>query len=251
MKGRIALVQFRSSTDDETNIRRMENFIKQESQRSDLIVFPELAIKKTFSEVEEGVLLELFSAIAKKNMIDVVPGSVLVRSRGKSYNRSYYIDRNGKVLAAYDKSNPWRSEKIAKGKGPAAFKTRFGRTALIICWDLESPMVASKLSTLKLDLIICPSMWWQGSEAGRRVNFTEDMIDSLCLARAYESRSSLVFANAAGRLKMKGFFDRTAGRSQAVAPFLNLIAEAKSSGECVVRCRVDPASLVLARKYFS
>ena len=72
MKGRIALVQFRSSTSDETNIERMEGFIKKEKGKSDLIVFPELSIKRTFSEVEEGVFLEVLGDIAKDNKIDIV-----------------------------------------------------------------------------------------------------------------------------------------------------------------------------------
>jgi predicted amidohydrolase len=250
MKGRIALVQFRSTASDETNVTRMESFIKRESGKSDLIVFPELSIKRIFSATEEVVFLEILGDIAKKSRIDLVPGSILVRSAGKTYNRSYYIDRSGKVLARYDKSNPWKSENISKGSGPKSFKTRFGRTALIICWDLASPKIASQLAKLNLDLIICPSMWWQGSEAGWKTNFTEDMIDSLCIARSYESRAIVAYANAAGRLKMKGLVDTTAGRSQVVEPFNNLICEKKNSGEGVIRCQISSGSLVLARKYF-
>jgi predicted amidohydrolase len=250
MKGRIALVQFRSSTSDETNIERMEGFIKKEKGKSDLIVFPELSIKRTFSEVEEGVFLEVLGDIAKDNKIDIVPGSILVRTGAKTYNRSYYIDRNGKVIAKYDKTNLWKSEKLSKGSGPKAFKTRFGRTSLIICWDLASPNVASKLSKLKLDLIICPSMWWQGTESGAKTNFTQDMIDALCLARTYESRAVVAFTNTAGKLKLRRFTDWTAGRSQITAPFKNRICESKGSKEEVIRCTFNFTSLYLTRRYF-
>jgi predicted amidohydrolase len=76
------------------------------------------------------------------------------------------------------------------------------------------------------------------------------MIDSLCLARSYESRAVVVFANTAGKLKMRRFTDSTAGRSQVVAPFRNLICEMKGSDEGVIRCNVDTTALILARKYF-
>ena len=250
MKGRIALVQFRSSLDDETNLERMESFIKKERQRSDLIVFPELAIKKTFSDVEENVFLKLFGDIAKKNRIDIVPGSIIVRSGRKSYNRSYYIDRSGKVLAKYDKSNPWSSENVTRGSGPRAFRTRFGRTSMIICWDLAIPEVALRLAKLNLDLLICPSMWWKGSESGSRTNFTGGMVDALCLARSYESKAMVAYVNTAGKLDLKRFSDWSAGRSQIVAPFRNVVCSMKGSEEGVIRCTFDSASLALARKYF-
>ncbi len=250
MKGRIALVQFHSTNDDRINLKRMVGFVKRERGRSDLIVFPELAIKRAFSAVEEKELLKGFGKLAKKNRIDLVPGSVLVRSKGKSYNRSYYIDKSGRVLAKYDKNSPWKSEGITRGNGPKAFKTSFGRTTLIICWDLASPVVASKLAKLNLDLIICPSLWWKGSESGFGADFTGEMIDSFCLALAYACRAAVAYANAAGKLRLSHFSDWSAGHSQVVAPFRNRICKTKRREESVIRCVLDSTLLVLARRYF-
>lgn len=249
MEGRIALVQFRSTGDDRKDLRRMVGFVNRESGSADLIVFPELSIKRVFTSEEEKELLRGLQTLARNNMIDLVPGSFLIKSGGKTHNRSYYIDRTGEVLARYDKSNPWRSEKIEKGAWPEAFKTQFGRTVLIICWDLASPEISSRLAKLNLDLIICPSMWWKGEESGAGTDFTGEMIDALCLARCYESRAALAYVNAAGKVVVGGVGFESAGHSQAVAPFLNVISSKKGNAEGMIHFDFNQASLILAKGY--
>ncbi len=245
---RISAVQFRSLEEADDNIEKAVRFIEREAKKSDLIVFPELFLNCKHPE-HTPYLVTMFSLLSKAHKIDIVPGSMLTRRGGKTYNTTYYISR-GKVIAKYDKTNLWKTEKLGKGSGPKAFETRFGRTALIICWDLASTEIAARLARMKLDLIICPAMWWQGSESGAKTNFTYGMIDALCLARAYESRAVLAFANVAGSFKLQGFSDKSAGRSQVVAPFRNQICEVEGNKEKVIRCVTDSASLIPVRKYF-
>jgi len=244
---RISAVQFRVLEDPEANLKRAESFIKAESKMSDLIVFPEYFIGSDPSDAPSVVAR--FRKLAKKYHVDLVAGSIATKRRGRIYNTSHYIDSKGRVLAKYDKSNPWNSEKVTPGSFPNAFMTRFGKTVLVICWDLASPAISSRISKMGVDLIICPAMWWRGGEAGVKNGIAEGLVDSLCTARAYESRACLVFANQAGLLKPIGFSDLSAGRSQVITPMAGP-TRAAGRKEQVVRSKFNPAAIRSAKKYF-
>ncbi len=242
-------MQFHSGDDDRVNLKRMVAFVKAERGRSDLVVFPELEIRRVFSSSEEKMLLKSLGVLAKSNGTDLVPGSVTIKSGRKTYNRGYYIDRRGAVLAKYDKSSPWKSEMVTPGGGPKAFRTRFGRTALVICWDLASVSIAARLAELDLDLLICPSMWWEGKESGFTNGFARDFVDSLCVTRAYEGRTAVAYVNAAGMLNTSEIRDRSVGRTQFVLPFGGRSA-IKGHREGVVRVLLEKKKTDLAKRYF-
>jgi predicted amidohydrolase len=245
---RISAVQFLVLKDPAANLAKAERFIKEESKGADLIVFPEYFIG---SKAEDSAaVVKRFCGLAKRYDVDIVAGSMLTKRGGRSYNTSTYIDSGGKVLARYDKVQLWKSERVTPGGLPKPFKTRFGRTALIICWDLSSPSVSAHLSKSGVDLIICPAMWWEGSEAQAGKRFAGRFIDSLCGARAYECRAAVVYSNAAGRISLSGgFYDMSAGRSQIHAP-MRRPSMASGSGEQVVRSGFDKKRIIQAKRYF-
>ncbi len=245
---RISAVQFLVLKDPPANLAKAERFIKDESKRADLIVFPEYFIGSKAGD--SGAIMKRFRGLAKKYNVDIVAGSMLTKRGGRTYNTTHYIDTTGRVLARYDKAQLWKSERVTPGKLPKPFKTRFGKTALIICWDLSSPSVSAHLSRSAVDLIICPAMWWEGKEAGVKGRFAGRFIDSLCGARAYECRAAVVYSNAAGRITLgDGFSDVSAGRSQIHAP-MRRPNMARGSGEQVVRSSFDKREINRAKRYF-
>lgn len=246
---RISAVQFMSARTPEENIDKAELFIKNESKNSDLIIFPEQFIGGLFTESAAKKIISRFVTLAKRYNIDIVPGSILAKRGARTYNTSYYIDSRGRILSRYDKSTPWKSEKITKGRGPKPFNTRFGRTAILICWDMANPAMATSLSKSNLDLIICPSMWWEGSEAKAGKRFAGEFIDSLCLARAYECRAAVAYANAAGTIRTSELIDLSAGRTQITMPFYGAMAKAETREEQVVSQKIDPKLLKKVKSY--
>lgn len=244
---RISAVQFRALKDPEANLKKVESYVRRESKRSDLIVFPEYFIGS--EPFDAPSVVARFRELAKKYRVDLVTGSIATKRGGRIYNTSHYIDSRGRVLARYDKSNPWGSEKVTPGRPPKVFVTRFGKTALVICWDLASPSISSRISKAGVDLIVCPAMWWRGGEARVKEGVAEGLVDSLCTARAYESRACLVYANQAGVLKLNGFSDLSAGRTQIITPTM-IPVRANGRGEQVVRSKFDPRAIKFARKYF-
>jgi predicted amidohydrolase len=246
---RISAVQFMSAREPEENMDKAERFIKDESKSSDLIIFPEQFIGGLFEEGAAKKTVSRFAALAKRYHTDIVPGSILAKRGARTYNTSYYIDSKGRVLSRYDKSTPWKSEKIAKGRGPRPFDTRFGRAAILICWDMANPSIAATLSRSDLDLIICPSMWWEGTEAKAGTRFAGEFIDSLCLARAYECRAAVAYANAAGTIRTHDLIDLSAGRTQITMPFYGAMAKAETREEQVVSQNIDPKLLKKVKSY--
>lgn len=245
----ISAIQFISDKNIERSMQKAERFIEKESELSDLIIFPEQFLGGLLEENEAKSLISRFRKLARDNKIDIVPGSILAK-RGKSvYNTSHYIDSKGRILCRYDKNSPWKSEKITKGTFPKSFRTKFGKTAIIICWDLASPNIAARLSRQNLNLIICPSMWWEGSELKMEKRFAGRFIDSLCQARAYECRAIVAYANSGGTINGKNLLDISAGRTQVTVPFHGVIASAKGRNEQVVRAEINLNILKKAKDY--
>jgi predicted amidohydrolase len=244
---RISAVQFRVLKDPEANLRKAEFYISAESKKSDLIVFPEYFIGSNPSDAPS--VIARFRRLAKKYRVDLVAGSIATKRGGRIYNTSHYIDSRGRVLARYDKARPWSSEKVTPGGLPKIFRTRFGKTALVICWDLSSSSISSHTSRIGVDLIICPAMWWRGGEAAVEDGMAERLIDSLCTARAYENRACLIYANQAGTLRLSRFSDLSAGSSQIITPTMSPI-RAKGRKEQVVRSKFDSHAISMAKRYF-
>jgi predicted amidohydrolase len=243
----ISAVQFLILKDADKNIAKAKAFIEKESGKSDLIVFPELFLNCKYPD-HAPFLVKMFCRLSSEYKIDIVPGSMLTTRSGKTYNTSYYISK-GKVVAKYDKASPWKSEKVDAGAFPKPFKTIFGKTALIICWDLANPSISAHLSELDVDVIVCPAMWWKGKESGANADFAGEFIDALCRTRSYESRAAVVYANAAGILKFERFSDLSAGRSQIAVPTIKAKI-ASSEKEQVVRSAFDKKRLAIVKKYF-
>ncbi|MDE1865694.1 MAG: carbon-nitrogen hydrolase family protein [Candidatus Micrarchaeota archaeon] len=244
---RVSAVQFHTEKDPTENLRKAELFVEQEARRSDLIVFPEY-----FLESPAGMapaIIKRFRELAKRHKIDIVPGSMLTERRGRRYNTSHYIDSKGRILSRYDKATPWKTESVTAGGFPKPFRSRFGKTAIVVCWDLANPLISAHLSKLGVDLIVCPSSWWEGGEFKPERRFAGEFVDSLCISRSYESQAWLVYANKAGVIHLKGFSDPSAGRTQVVEPMAKPVV-AQGRTQQVVRCNFERKRLEAARRYY-
>ena len=244
---RISAVQFHTGKDPGRNLRKAELFVKREATKADLIVFPEYFLESSAEDAPK--IIRRFRELARENKVDIVPGSMLTKRGGRLYNTSHYIDSAGRILSRYDKATPWKTEKVTPGRFPIPFRTRFGRTALIVCWDLANPLISAHLSKQGVDLIICPSSWWEGGEFKPERKFAGGFVDSLCISRSYENQAWLAYANKAGIIHLKGFSDPSAGRTQIVEPMARPKI-ARGRAEQVVRFDFDRQRLEAARRYY-
>lgn len=226
----IAVVQFDiKQFTPEDNLEKAEQYIREVAGHANIIVFPEdfvtgpLNGNKQYADYD-GRYVQHFQRLAAHYAIDIVPGSIIEGDGDMLYNTSYYIDKTGNIQGKYRKVNLWLPERsyITAGNEMPVFETDYGKTGLIICWDLMFPEIFRSMVRQGVELVICPSYWCY-EDAG--VGMTHDansevkLVNALCVARAFENEVILVYANAAGRETFDGVEETLIGRSQVTVPF--------------------------------
>lgn len=166
---RLGTVHLRPSSADKTpmgNCKLFEPLIEEAAkQKVDLLVLPETltqsGIGKTYVDVAEpipGPSTEYFCALAKKHKLHLVPGLV-ERDGTLVYNVAVLIGPDGAIIGKYRKVTLPRSEVeggLQPGNEYPVFDTRFGKVAMMICYDGFFPEVARKLANNGAEVIAWP-----------------------------------------------------------------------------------------------
>ncbi|HUG71756.1 MAG TPA: carbon-nitrogen hydrolase family protein, partial [Pirellulaceae bacterium] len=124
-------------------------------KRADLVVLPETltfyGTGSTFADCAEaipGPSTNYFGQLAKKHDLHIVAG-LLERDKHLVYNVAVLIGPDGEIIGKYRKVTLPRGEiegGIAPGQDYPVFQTRFGKVAMMICYDGFFPEVARELS---------------------------------------------------------------------------------------------------------
>ncbi|KAH9434143.1 hypothetical protein MCOR02_006166 [Pyricularia oryzae] len=182
--------------------------------------------------------LERYQALARELNIHIVPGTICEvhsvdaqaspptdassPSGIEVRNMAYFLEGGtGRVLGDYQKKNLWHTERphltpsgasmphAAFDVPPSALAPtstlRPGsplRVGLLVCWDLSFPEAFRALVADGADLVVVPS-WWlmdDAGEAGRlsRGQSERLFLESVPVARAFESCVAVAFCNAGG-----------------------------------------------------
>ncbi|MHA1703897.1 MAG: carbon-nitrogen hydrolase family protein [Promethearchaeota archaeon] len=263
MKLKIAIVQFdiKQFSPDE-NLKKAEKFVKKASlSKAKIIVFPEDFIAgPILGKLEEfadskNKYLKFFQDLAKKYKIDIVPGSIIEKDRYGFHNTTYYIDSSGKVKSRYRKINLWPPERhyLNPGNQISVFNTKYGKIGLIICWDLIFPELFRKMAKKGVGIVICPSYWtFEDASIGLKYDKNSDvnLVDSLCVGRAFENEIIMVYCNAAGKLILPNFKGKLMGHSQITVPFKGAIKKLEHNKEEMFIQEVDTSILKDAEKAY-
>tara|TARA_R110002049_G_scaffold50370_3_gene143051 strand:+ start:83856 stop:85214 length:1359 start_codon:yes stop_codon:yes gene_type:complete len=165
---RLATVHFQPK-DGDTPMAKCESFaplIEQAAQqRADLVVLPELlttyAIAMERADVAEpipGPSTDYFGTLAKQHDLYIVAG-LIERDRHLIYNVAVLIGPDGNVVGKYRKVTLPRGEiesGIAPGDEYPVFETRFGKVAMMVCYDGFFPEVARELTHRGAEVIAWP-----------------------------------------------------------------------------------------------
>ena len=155
---KIAVVQFKASTDKNKNLPKIIHYIEEASKKNaDLVAFPEYMMfytptTQTPSEVAneaETINGKFVSAIiraAKQNSIIVV---------GTMYEY--------RKIHLYDALGFKESDKMVAGKTiPRPTKTSLGKLGMMICYDLRFPELSRTLASAGTEILLAPSAWVNG-----------------------------------------------------------------------------------------
>ncbi|QLH08216.1 carbon-nitrogen hydrolase family protein [Candidatus Nitrosotenuis sp. DW1] len=179
---KVAVIQFKASTDKNKNLKRIVNFINTAASRgADLCAFPEFMMFYTTSrqsprelalqaETINGNFVSTVADAAKKNSIEVI-GTIYEKSKknDRVYDTSFLVDKFGIIKSTYRKIHLYdalgfkESKKLEPGsKISVPIKTSIGKLGMLICYDLRFPEMSRILASSGSEILVVPSAWVKG-----------------------------------------------------------------------------------------
>jgi len=254
---KIGLVQMRSGLLPAANLAAARGLIEQAGEAgAQYVLTPEMTnimeVKRerlfaAITDEENDPTLAALRETARKHAIYLHIGSLAIKvSPDKAANRSFLIDRRGKIIARYDKIHMFdvdlangesyrESNNFRPGELAVLADLPWGRLGLTVCYDLRFPSLYRALAEAGATFLSIPAAFTkQTGEAHWHV---------LMRARAIEN-GCFVFAAAQGGTHENG--RATFGHSLVVDPWGQILAEAGSDPGIIV-ADVDPAVVATAR----
>ena len=198
---KISILQFRPELGKiqknfDTVIKMIEN-----AGNTDVIILPELWSTgyyptpiKNFADTDGENTKKFICQMAKNFAVNIVAGSVIVEAEGKFFNRCIVSDRNGEIIALYDKAHLFSfadEDKIfTAGKNFSVFELDGVKCGIIICYDLRFPEFVRKIALTGIEILFCPAAWSLRRLIPRQI---------LTKARAIEDQIFVIFANSSGK----------------------------------------------------
>jgi predicted amidohydrolase len=229
---KVAVVQFKASTNKETNLKKIINYISKAAQnKAVLVAFPEFMMFYTNSsqtpkqlaslaETINGNFVNTIAKTAKENRIEVI-GSFYEKSTKKDrvFDTSFVINKSGKIISTYRKIHLYdalgfrESDKMAPGSEISKpIKTSIGKVGMMICYDLRFPEMSRSLAASGSEVLVAPSAWVKG-------DMKEEHWLTINKTRAIENGCYVVAPDQVGNIYC--------GRSVVVDPYGKILLDMK------------------------
>lgn len=185
----------------EKNFLQVESFISQAAkQDADVIVFPEMwntgyALKglETLADKNGEQTKNMLSRLAKQHDMHIVGGSVATKKTQGFFNTMYVANRNGDIVAEYDKAHlfPLMDEPVymQPGQEKNIFELDHVKCGSVICFDLRFPEWIRVHVLDGAKIMFIPAEWPK-----QRIDHWEILLQ----ARAIENQCFVVAANRVG-----------------------------------------------------
>ena len=220
---KIALVQMDVAFADwERNFSEVEKYVEEAArEKADVIVFPEMwnvgyALKDLdqLADQDGEKTRALFSRLAEQYKVNIVGGSVATKRDDKFFNTMYVTNRNGEMIAKYDKAHLFKlmDEHVYMSAGEQAnvFTLDGVTCGGVICYDLRFPEWIRTHVLKGADIMFIPAQW---------PKMRIDHWQLLLQARAIENQCYVVAVNRVGDDPNNEFN----GHSMVIAPWGELL----------------------------
>ena len=231
---KIAVVQFKASTEKGDNLERILGYIGEAADLgAALCAFPEFMMfysppgqspreLAAGAEPVGGGFVRAISEAAKDRSIEVV-GTMYERGGGGAgngvYDTSFFIDSLGRLVSKYRKIHLYdalgfkESKKLEAGSQiPVPQRSRVGMIGMMICYDLRFPEVSRGLAASGTEILVAPSAWVRGE-------MKEEHWIAINRVRAVENGCFVVSPDQIG--------NTYCGRSVVVDPFGRILLDMK------------------------
>ena len=212
-KFRVSQIQFEAKNTPKENCYQIEEFYKKTLKfKPDLICTPECSNiitndKKYLFEItnyqRDCPILNMSKKFAKKNKVFINIGSLLLKKNNqkKLVNRSFLINKDGKIQSYYDKIHMFdvkinkkethkESNSFQSGTKIKLTKLKNIKVGFSICYDLRFPTLFRKIAKKKAKIILMPAAF--------TVPTGKDHWEILVRARAIENCVFLIATNMCG-----------------------------------------------------
>ncbi len=179
-------------------------------------------------------------ALAKQHNVNIVAGSVTSYRDGQRFNTCCIFDRQGTLIASYDKihlfTHVGEDKRYGAGNSLCCFILDGIRCGVIICYDVRFPELVRTMSLDGMDVLFVVCQWPKA-----RI----DLLQTLCAARAIENQMFVVCCDACGTAG-----DKVCGGGSAIfGPSGNKVAEAGDE-ETIITTDCDTQKLQTLRESF-
>ena len=256
---RAACIQLRSGADIATNIQEASNLIRAAAKDgADLIATPEMthilqrSPKHLFASIkpeDDDLGVKAFSALARKLRVDLLIGSLAIRTgETRAANRSFLFGPDGVIKARYDKihlfdvqlsrAETWKESNVYdKGSQAILAKAGAATLGLSVCYDLRFPHLYRHYGQAGAHILTIPAAFTRPTGQAHW--------HTLLRARAIET-GSFAMAPAQGGIHEDG--RETFGHSVIINPWGEIIAELAHDKPGVLLAELDLSEVDMARQ---
>lgn len=172
---------------------------------TDIIVLPEVwatgwypkVFEDSAEDLENSETIEFLSELAQKYNTNIIGGSFVCRKGKNIYNICPVIDRDGELVATYDKMHLFsyygcdEGKYITKGEKPVLVDIDGVKIGLSLCYDIRFPELYRAYRKSGADLLINMAAW----PMTRAVHW-----EALTKARAIENQCFMIALTQSGKI---------------------------------------------------
>lgn len=235
---KVVIVQNRAligtNGEKDQNFEKVNNLMEKfENEKIDLIVLPELfsvgwyppIYPKSFETEDNSPTMDFLSYLAKKFNSNVVGGSFVLKTNDELKNTCPIFDRNGNLLAKYEKMHLFSHYKQGEGDYSKSgdegliVQTDVAKLGISICYDIRFPELHRAYALNGAEILINVAAWPK-----TRLHHYQTLVR----ARAIENQIFSIGVTQTGLITDDEY---NSGNSLAVNPFGDIITSLSENEE--------------------
>lgn len=267
----LGLVQMNCSTDPKRNLQKAVERVTQAAKRgAQIICLQELFRSQYFCQNEDhdnfklaepipGPSTRVLCPLAKKHRIVIIASLFEKRAEGLYHNTAVVIDADGKLLGKYRKmhipDDPLYYEKFYFTPGDLGFrawKTRYGKIGVLVCWDQWYPEGARLTALQGAEILFYPTaIGWHPKEKAEYGKAQHSAWETIQRSHAVANGCFVAVANRVGHERPIGgdgieFF----GQSFVADTSGQIMVKADSKREEILIVKVDLKKVDVTRTHW-